>query len=79
MRPGDIEGATTRLSRPESWDETRDGTCDDLAVRMTTAGTIESAWYPTPEEIDAMSKGSPVILTVWGHLHPPVSLNVVRS
>jgi hypothetical protein len=37
---------------------------------------MESAWYPTADEIRRMAAGVPVILSVWGNVHPPVALRV---
>lgn len=54
------------------------GDCDTLQVR-DRAGTMESAWYPTAEERAAIMSGRPIMLTVWGRSHPPVSVNVVEE
>lgn len=75
MTPGRIDGATRALGAPDGWDESKDGPCDVLHVR-DRGGVMESAWYPSEEEKAAIAAGRPVILTVWGSGHPPVSVNV---
>lgn len=74
MTPGEIKGANTALGAPKNWDAETQGECAVLKVR-TGAGIMESAWYPSDEEKVAIAAGRPVILTVWGATHPPVSLN----
>lgn len=78
MTPGNIKGATRALGKPTNWDD-KDGECATLYVRdHRGAGPtiMQSAWYPSPEEIEQMIKGEPVILSIWGPSHPPVSLEV---
>jgi hypothetical protein len=76
MTPGKIDGArVTVLRAPDGWDQEQFGECVDLQVRLGN-GTIESAWYPSDEEKAAIAAGRPVILTIWGGAHPPVSVNV---
>ena len=33
---------------------------------------METAWFPTPDELVAINAGSPIILRVLGTQHPPV-------
>lgn len=78
MKPGRITGASVALGKPRGWDEEKEGPCDALWVRDRNGGDdgqLESAWFPTDEEKAAIAAGRPVILTVWGRGHPPVSLN----
>lgn len=75
MTPGTIKGATTTLGQPETWDEAEHGRCAALAVRQGEY-TLESAWVPNEAEKAAIAAGAPVILTIWGMAHPPVSVNV---
>jgi len=75
MTPGRIQFATRALGAPANWNPEKQGECDSLQIRDRD-GTMESAWYPTPDELAAIMAGRPVILTVWGTGHPPVSLNV---
>jgi hypothetical protein len=75
MNPGNIRFATHAFHAPRAWNEQKHGECATLHVRQRSAGTCESAWYPTPEELALLNLGEPVILTVWGG-QPPVSVNV---
>lgn len=75
-----IVGAMLDLGKPKDWNEERDGPCDSLPVRVMQhpGGLVEmqSAWQPTPEELDTLNRGGPVILTVCSKAHPPVRLEV---
>lgn len=75
MKPGPIMFANRWLGPPDGWDRNKHGDCGALEIRERD-GVMESAWYPSPEELAELAKGRPVILTIWGHEHPPVSLNV---
>lgn len=80
MHAGRIQGATRTLGAPPDWDERRDGHCGGLPVRdemfAPDLPAMTSAWFPTPEEIDAMQRGAPIYLRVIGRTHPPVSVFV---
>jgi hypothetical protein len=75
MTPGEIPFATRALGAPAGWDGHRHGDCQVLPIRDRD-GYMQSAWYPTEEEIALLVLGKPVVLTVWGTSHPPVSVNV---
>jgi hypothetical protein len=70
MIPGAIQNSNCLLKAPESMPE-----CAPLHVRMTDMG-MTSAWFPSPDELKALTHGAPVYLTVYGCAHPPVSLSV---
>lgn len=40
---------------------------------------MQSAWFPTPKEREAINTGSPIILTLLGTNHPPTLLDVGGS
>ena len=40
---------------------------------------MQTAWLPTPDEIEAIQSGAPIILTVLGTVHPPVMMSVGRE
>ena len=40
---------------------------------------VQSFWQPDAIELEAIKAGHPVILTVWGHTHPPVLLQVLAT
>lgn len=75
MNPGEIRNATRLLGAPEGWDPSKQGECSALPIRDHD-GTMQSAWYPSKEEIAALVLGAPVVLTVWGCSHPPVAVSV---
>jgi hypothetical protein len=75
VNPGKIEGATRNLGAPSGWDAGKLGQCGNLEIRDTSTA-MESNWYPSEQEKAAIAAGAPVRLTVWGRVHPPVSVNV---
>ena len=44
----------------------------DCSVGGPGVPAMESAWFPTPEELAAINAGAPVILRIMGTIHPPV-------
>lgn len=52
----------------------------DVTIHSTVTGegtpAMETAWFPTPDEIEAIIAGAPVILSVVGVSHPPVMMSV---
>lgn len=79
MNPGKIAGANHDFGAPRDWNERLQGPCATLPVakRVGQMGVeLASAWYPSPEEIDAMRQGCPVILTILGSQHPVVMMGV---
>lgn len=79
MIPGRIEGAESVLDPPENWEKDRAGECQRLPIRVTRhAGYIwqQSAWMPSPQEIAAIQRGAPVILSISAPVHPVVAVNV---
>lgn len=50
----------------------------DIVVNDTVTGpqtpAMESAWFPTPDELAAINAGAPIILRIMGTGHPPVQL-----
>jgi len=82
MTPGEIKNATRALGAPEGWNDRHEVPCDVLPVRDTSIDgslVMQSAWYPAPEEIEAMRRGEPVILTIFGRAHPPVMVYVAEG
>jgi hypothetical protein len=72
-----IEGATRTIGKSQGY--------HGLSIRDTTVnctvngdGTplMETAWEPTPSELERLNAGAPVILRVLGTGHPPVMLEV---
>ena len=81
MRAMRIVGATNFPGAPAGWDEKRDGPCGLLPVRVAprlsgnSPLNCESAWKPTPDELQLLNDGGVVILHVVGW-QVPVSLRV---
>lgn len=50
----------------------------DVVINCSVDGpetpAMETAWFPTPDELVALAAGAPVILRVIGNGHPPVML-----
>jgi hypothetical protein len=73
-----IENASRILGAPEDWKD--DGSsCVGLPVRdvSTDQGMfMVSAWEPTLEEIELITKGHSIQLWIRGTSHPVVSLTV---
>lgn len=77
MIPRRIANATKVLGAPADWDQSK-GKCGGLAIRIveTTQGiACESAWEPTPAELEMLNNGGSVVLRVMGW-QVPVALDV---
>ncbi len=77
MIPVRIKGATRYLGAPVGWEPETNGPCAHLAIRDAMAGQVpimESAWEPTPAELEALNNGGKVYLRIVGVQHPPVML-----
>jgi hypothetical protein len=52
----------------------------DISIKDVTTDMIvpamETAWEPTPAELDRLNRGGNIILRLFGNRHPPVSLEV---
>lgn len=75
-----IAGANAYPGAPEGWEPERDGTCGRLAIRVTrdaagNAKYCQSAWEPTPAELQMLNAGGQIVLTVVGW-QVPVALSV---
>jgi len=76
MQIGRIEGCTRVLGKSQGY---LGLPLRDVVINCTVNGegspAMETAWFPTPAEIDAINSGAPVILRVLGTSHPPVMLS----
>lgn len=70
-----IKAYTNVFKPPRGWDAEEDGSCSDLHVRITGDQIFQSAWEPTPKELEIINNGGSIVLTVWGG-QPPVALTV---
>ena len=83
MIPRRILGAQHWLGAPAGWKPDKDGDCGHLAIRTAgdprrSTGWCESAWEPTPRELEQLNAGGSVILRVIGW-QPPVALYVEKT
>lgn len=74
-----IAGANAYPGAPLGWRPETDGHCSHLAVRVTKRGDqiqyCQSAWEPTPAELQMLNRGGQIVLTVVGW-QVPVALSV---
>lgn len=77
MQIGMIQGATRVLGKSQGY---LGLPVRDVLINETVNGpdtpAMETAWLPTPKEIEAIQRGAPVILRVLGAAHPPVMVEV---
>jgi hypothetical protein len=77
MQVGMIEGATRVIGKSQGY---LGLPLRDIVIDSTVTGpdtpAMETAWFPTPKEIDAIIAGAPIILRVIGTGHLPVMLTV---
>lgn len=83
MIPRRIMGASHWLGAPADWKPGEDGDCGHLAIRTHGNprfghGYCESAWEPSPKELEHLNAGGSVILRVMGW-QPPVALYVEKA
>ncbi len=73
MQPGRITGCTRVIGQSQGYLglPLRDILVDDPVNGQNTPA-METAWFPSPNEITAIARGAPVILRVLGRAHPPV-------
>jgi hypothetical protein len=72
MQIGMIEGATRVIGKSQGY---MGLPLKDFVYQDGTPA-MESVWFPTPKELEALALGAPVVLQVLGTGHPPVSLSV---
>lgn len=74
-----IAGANHTFSPPPGWDEATMGPCPVLTLRLVKDSGGEtvaiSAWKPTDAERELIAKGAPVLLYLWGDVHPRVAIH----
>ena len=77
MLIGRIEGCTRVLGKSQGY---LGLPLKDVLINSTVDGpetpAMETAWLPTPDEIERINAGAPVILRVLGTAHPPVMIEV---
>lgn len=72
-----IEGCTRELGKSQGFLglPVKDTTINDTVYGPGTP-CMETAWEPTPKELELIAAGKPVILRVLGTGHPPVMIYV---
>ena len=83
MIPRRIMNAVHWLGAPAGWKPESDGDCGHLAIRTSGdprhgRGWCESAWEPTPAELEELNKGGSIILRILSW-QPPVALYVEKA
>src|ERR1017187_5188741 len=83
MIPRRISGAKHWLGAPAGWKPDADGDCGHLAIRIhgdprRGDGWVESAWEPTPAELEQLNAGGSIILRIIGW-QPPVAVYVEKA
>jgi hypothetical protein len=76
MLIGRIQGTTRVLGKQQGY---LGLPLRDVDVECSVSGptkAMESAWHPTPKEIELINSGASIILRVMGTIHPPVMLYV---
>ena len=65
------------LARPPG---TTEEECGDLPIMRTEISgnpVVASFWIPDPDEVERIRQGGPILLTVVGHTHPPLSITAL--
>lgn len=77
MQIGRIQGCTRVLGKRQGY---LGLPVRDVIISHTVNGprtpAMETAWLPTPAEIEAIAAGAPIILRILGTGHPPVMMEV---
>lgn len=77
-----IPGANLNLAETQDEFLTLPVRAGNVTVTISGDGEVAdvpamtSGWVPTPEELDILNRGGYIELTVLGHQHPPIMLNV---
>jgi hypothetical protein len=78
-----IKDAHVNLAPPPDYPTDGESTCGHLWVRfaVTSDGLplVQSAWEPTPKELEALNQGASVILEIVGNGMPAVALYVEEA
>jgi len=72
-----IKGATRTLGEAQGYQALP---VRDIVVNDEAAGeecnAMETAWMPSPEEMDRLYRGEPIVVQILGRAHPPIMLRV---
>ena len=75
MKSLPIIGHTRRLAAPRNWNHETDGICHTLEI-LDRDGFMISAWQPTADEQERITRGAPIYLHIQGERHPVVGMSV---
>ena len=81
MKPVQTIGHTTNYTKPEGWNDERDGPCGVLSVRTERVRGLNyhfSTWKPSTEELQRLVAGECVELCCVD-VQPPVSIRVAPA
>ncbi|OXE37518.1 MAG: hypothetical protein CGW95_00980 [Phenylobacterium zucineum] len=77
MKSKPIEGATRVMGGPGLEDlHIRDTMVKKSHLDLHGVPCMSSAWEPSPEELQRIKQGAPIILRIIGTDHPPVAVEV---
>ncbi len=77
-----IKGATKNFSKPSNWDESKDGSCGDLWVRVDMYGRYKQhsfAYRPSPEDLVILNAGGAIEVNIINDYMPPVGVSAVKE
>jgi hypothetical protein len=77
-----IIGMTRDIGKPLNWNEATMGPCESLPVRdeiIGNANCMISAHRPTPEDLALLAAGEPLLLGIYGTVHPVTFMTVGYS
>ena len=75
MQIGHIKGCTRTIGKSQGYIglPLRD-IRENCSVNGEHTPAMQTAWFPSPKEIEDIQAGAPIILTVLGTVHPPVRM-----
>lgn len=74
-----VQGMNRDLQPPPDWNPETQGECVPLPVFAEVQNgnlLMTSAWQPNEDELEALRRGQPVALTIYGQYHPPLAVGV---
>lgn len=77
MEIGRIQGCTRVLGKSQGYYglPVRDEVMNDSVTGPDTPVMV-TAWFPSPDELDAINAGAPIHLRIVGTAHPPCMVGV---
>jgi len=72
------DNTTRELGAPSNWDD-KNSSCSTLPIvdmQTNNGNAMVSFWQPNEKEIEALKKGEPIQLWIYGDLHPVVAVHI---